>query len=93
MSLKKDAQRQMLVDIAHKHGILLAQADEVWKLFEDKIVDVIEKEDKLDENGLYDVSKIKVIHIDNFGKFIPSKKIIGVMNRYRKERFKNEGNT
>jgi uncharacterized protein YlxP (DUF503 family) len=91
MSLKKDTQRQILIDLAKKYNISIAQADEIWKLFEDKIIEVISEENKLDENDLYDVNNVKIIHIDNFGKFIPDTKLIGIMNNHRKNKFKKNG--
>lgn len=68
-------QRDILLSIATKHGLTLAQAEEIWNLFGAKIADVISKQDKL-EDGQYNPENFPVIHIDNFGKFIPDQRRI-----------------
>jgi nucleoid DNA-binding protein len=68
-------QREILEKTAKKHGLTLAQAEEVWSLFGAKISEVISKQDKL-ENKIYNADKFPVIHIDNFGKFIPDQRRI-----------------
>ena len=68
-------QRDILESIAKKHGLTLAQAEEIWNLFGTKISEVISKQDKL-ENNIYNPDKFPVIHIDNFGKFIPDQRRI-----------------
>lgn len=66
-------QRSILEQVATKHGLTLAQAEEIWNLFGAKIADTISKQDKLVDNQ-YDPEKFPVIHIDNFGKFIPNQR-------------------
>lgn len=68
-------QKDILTKTAERHGLSIAQAEEIWNLFGAKIADVISKQDKLD-NGVYDPEKFPVIHIDNFGKFIPDQRKI-----------------
>lgn len=68
-------QKDILERIAKKHGLTLAQAEEIWNLFGNKISEVISKQDKL-ENNIYNPEKFPVIHIDNFGKFIPDQRRI-----------------
>jgi nucleoid DNA-binding protein len=66
-------QREILEQTARHYGLTLAQAEEIWNLFGAKIADVISKQDKLQE-GVYNPDKFPVIHIDNFGKFIPDQR-------------------
>jgi nucleoid DNA-binding protein len=68
-------QQEILEKTARKHGLTLAQAEEIWNLFGTKIASVISKQDKLQE-GLYNPDNFPVIHIDNFGKFIPDQRKI-----------------
>jgi hypothetical protein len=69
-------QREIIDTIAKRHGLTLMQADEIWRLFGAKIADVIGKENKKNSEGLYEIENFPVIHIDNFGKFFPSKRVI-----------------
>ena len=65
-------QREILLAMAKRHGLNIGQAEEVWNLIGGKIAEVIGDLDKK-TNELYDDNKFHVIHIDNFGKFIPNK--------------------
>jgi hypothetical protein len=65
-------QREILLAIAKRHGLNIGQAEEVWNLIGGKIAEVISDLDKKTDE-LYDDNKFQVIHIDNFGKFIPNK--------------------
>jgi nucleoid DNA-binding protein len=66
-------QNEILQQTARRHGLTLAQAEEIWNLFGAKIAETISKQDKLVDNQ-YDPEKFPVIHIDNFGKFIPNQR-------------------
>lgn len=87
--IKIDEQREILIKVAQKHGVLLAQADEVWNLFEKKLVECIAEGQSKDEQGFHDITKLQTIHIDNFGKFTPNPKVIKQINNYIKR--KNNG--
>jgi hypothetical protein len=65
-------QKEILLAIAKRHGLNIGQAEEVWNLIGGKIAEVIGDIDKKTDE-LYDDSKFHVIHVDNFGKFIPNK--------------------
>lgn len=65
-------QREILLATAKRHGLNIGQAEEVWNLIGGKIAEVISDLDKKTDE-LYDDNKFQVIHIDNFGKFIPNK--------------------
>ena len=65
-------QREILLAIAKRHGLNIGQAEEVWNLIGGKIAEVIGDLDKKTDE-LYDDNKFHVIHVDNFGKFIPNK--------------------
>lgn len=69
-------QREIIDTIAKRHGLTLMQADEIWRLFGAKIANVIGEENKKNSKGLYEIENFPVIHIDNFGKFFPSKRVI-----------------
>lgn len=68
-------QQEILAQTAKRHGLTLTQAEEIWNLFGAKIADAISKQDKK-EDGLYNPEKFPVIHIDNFGKFVPNQRKI-----------------
>ena len=65
-------QREILLAMAKRHGLNIGQAEEVWNLIGGKIAEVIGDLDKKTDE-LYDDNKFHVIHVDNFGKFIPNK--------------------
>jgi hypothetical protein len=68
-------QRRLLLEVAMRHGVKIGQAEEVWNLLGGKIAEVIADIDKKSDE-LYDKEKFPVIHIDNFGKFIPNQRKI-----------------
>jgi hypothetical protein len=72
-------QKEILKKIANTHGVKISQAEEIWKLLGNKIADVISSDHK-DQNNLFDIDMFPVIHIDNFGKFIPNKRKINYAN-------------
>jgi hypothetical protein len=84
-------QREILINLAKSHGININQAEEIWNLLGGKIAEVISNSNKKTE-GLYDIEKFPVIHIDNFGKFIPAPRQIKHANHHLKNR-NNEHNT
>ena len=83
-------QKEILKKIAASHGVSLSQAEEIWKLLGNKIADVISSDHKT--VGIFDEDKFPIIHIDNFGKFIPNKRKINHANFCIKKK-KNELNT
>jgi nucleoid DNA-binding protein len=68
-------QQEILLSTAARHGLTKSQAEEIWQLFGGKIAEEISNSDKK-EGILYTVDKFPVIHIDNFGKFIPNQRKI-----------------
>jgi hypothetical protein len=66
--------------VAKQHQIQINQAEEIFELFCKKIGSVVAEEDKF-VNGFYHIDKFPIIHIDNFGKFIPSPKHITKYNK------------
>jgi len=89
----KNEQKKILYKLAKEHGLSLGQAEELWKLFTDKIVDTISDLDKKTDE-IYDIKKFKTIHIDNFGKFIPNVRNINHANMCLEQRKKkNEKET
>ena len=85
----KKKQKDVLMELAKSHGLTTGQAEEVWSLFINKIVDTISKDDKLTD-GYFDEEKFKTIHIDNFGKFIPNIKKIYYANMCLKKKKEND---
>jgi nucleoid DNA-binding protein len=72
-------QKEILHHVAKRHGINIGQAEEIWALFIQKIGMEISNPDKKTDD-LYDIEKFPVIHIDNFGKFVPNVKNINYAN-------------
>jgi nucleoid DNA-binding protein len=72
-------QEEILYEVASKHGIPKGQSKEIWKLLTRKIAETISEENKKEE-GFFIKEKFKVIHIQNFGKFIPNYKRINFAN-------------
>ena len=68
-------QQEILLDTADRHGLTKSQAEEIWQLFGGKIAEIISNTDKKEED-LYTLDKFPVIHIDNFGKFVPNQRKI-----------------
>lgn len=84
-------QREILVSLAKSHGININQAEEIWNLLGGKVASVMSDPNKKTD-GLYDIDKFPIIHIDNFGKFIPAPRQIKHANFHLKNR-QNEHNT
>ncbi len=84
-------QKEILKKIAAFHGINFSQAEEIWNLLGSKIAEEISSDHK-NEKGLFDENKFPIIHIDNFGKFIPNKRKINHANYCIKKK-QNESNT
>lgn len=82
-------QREILLAIAKRHGLNIGQAEEVWNLIGGKIAEVISDLDKKTDE-LYDDNKFQVIHIDNFGKFIPNKNRIRHANHCLRLKIKKD---
>jgi nucleoid DNA-binding protein len=85
----KKQQKDILFRLAKSHGLSQGQAEEVWSLFINTIVDTISKEDKLID-GYFNEEKFKTVHIDNFGKFIPNIKKIYYANMCLKKKKEND---
>tara|TARA_R110000851_G_scaffold300630_2_gene456844 strand:+ start:230 stop:505 length:276 start_codon:yes stop_codon:yes gene_type:complete len=83
-------QKAILNRLAKEHGITIGQAEEIWKLLVDKIAITISDPDKKGEDNLYDIEKFPIIHIDNFGKFIPNVKNLTYANIHLKKRFEED---
>jgi hypothetical protein len=77
-------QEKILKETALHHGITLTQAQEVWHLFTTKVAETLNAVD-VKTDGYFDLSKFNVVHIDNFGKFIPNTKGITVANTLIKQ--------
>jgi hypothetical protein len=82
-------QREILLAIAKRHGLNIGQAEEVWNLIGGKIAEVISDLDKKTDE-LYDDNKFHVIHVDNFGKFIPNKNRIRHANHCLRLKIKKD---
>lgn len=81
-------QEEIIYRIASEHGISKTHSKEIWKLFTNKIAETISDQDKK-EDGKFSRDKFKVVHISNFGKFIPNYKKIYFANKCLKAK-KNE---
>lgn len=68
-------QRDILIETAKRHGLTMTQGEEIWNAIGGKIAEVISNPDKKSGEE-YDPAKFLVIHIDNFGKFIPDQRRI-----------------
>jgi hypothetical protein len=82
-------QKEILLAIAKRHGLNIGQAEEVWNLIGGKIAEVISDLDKKTDE-LYDDNKFHVIHVDNFGKFIPNKNRIRHANHCLRLKIKKD---
>ena len=67
-------QKKILVSIAKENNLTISQAEEIFRLFCNKISDEISSVKKTD--GLFNPEKFNIIHIDNFGKFVPNQRKI-----------------
>ena len=81
-------QDKILRKLAKENNITVRQAEEIFHLFIQMIATTISDPDKKTE-GLYDETKFKNIHIDNFGKFKLNKRNFRHAN-YCLEKKKNE---
>jgi hypothetical protein len=83
-------QKEILNKLAHKHGLTIGQAEEVWNLLIDKVATTISDKSKV-VDGLYVENEFKIIHIDNFGKFVPNLTNINHANMcLKKKKEKND---
>lgn len=67
-------QKKILISVAKENNLTISQAEEIFRLFCNKISDEISDVKKTD--GLFDPEKFNTIHIDNFGKFVPNQRKI-----------------
>ena len=84
-------QEEILQELARKHGLNLLQAREIFNLLGSKISEIISNPDKKID-GLYNSDKFDIIHIDNFGKFVPNQKKIRHANYCLTNLKKPDGN-
>lgn len=63
-------QKEIFLRLVKQHGLQIGQAEDVWNLFGAKIASVIGDPNKMTD-GLYDIEKFPIIHIDHLGKFVP----------------------
>lgn len=75
----KSKQRDILLDLARRHNLTVAQAEEIWNNFGLTIAKHIESNHR-DEDNKFNLDKFPVINIQHFGKFIPRKKKINYAN-------------
>ena len=79
--------------MARRHGITIGQAEDIWSSFGSTIATHVSSATK-DEEGFFIEDSFPVIHIENFGKFVPNKRRIKYANHcitYKKKQ--NEHNT
>jgi nucleoid DNA-binding protein len=67
-------QKKILMSVAKENNLTISQAEEIFRLFCNKISDEISDVKKTD--GLFDTEKFNIIHVDNFGKFVPNQRKI-----------------
>lgn len=77
-------QTEILISIAKKYNLNIQDVEYVWQYFCDKIHHEISKNKKID--NLYSPENFPVIHIDNFGKFVPIEKNIKYANKHLKNK-------
>jgi len=77
-------QKEILAEVAKRHNLRIQDVEDVWVSFCDKIYTEISADKKQD--GLYVKENFPVIHIDNFGKFIPIEKNINYANNHLKKK-------
>lgn len=75
----KSRQRDILLEIARRNGVSVAQAEEIWNSFGATIAKHISSNHRDDDNK-FNLDKFPVINIQHFGKFIPRKKKINYAN-------------
>lgn len=78
--MKNSRQREILVELAHRHGLTVAQAEEIWNSLGSAVSAAISADHRDQETTKFVVEKFPVIHIEHFGKFIPNKKRINYAN-------------
>lgn len=86
-------QQDILVSLARRHGITIGQAEEIWSFFGSTIATHISSAEK-NEEGYFIEDSFPIIHIENFGKFVPNKRRIKYANHcitYKKKQ--NEHHT
>ena len=91
--LSSHRQQEILVEMARRHGITIGQAEDIWSSFGSTIATHVSSATK-DEEGFFIEDSFPVIHIENFGKFVPNKRRIKYANHcitYKKKQ--NEHNT
>jgi hypothetical protein len=81
-------QKDILHATARRHGLNISQANEVWDLLGSKIAEIISSSHTSGE--ILDPDNFKIIHIDNFGKFIPNKRKIMQRNKIHTLSLKNK---
>lgn len=77
--MKSSRQKDILNDIARRHGITIAQAEEIWDSFGKTIAKHISSNHR-DEDNKFNLDKFPIVHIEHLGKFIPRKKKINYAN-------------
>jgi len=83
-------QQQILLEVAERHGLSKKQAEEIWSLFTEKIRTTISEPNKRGKDGLYEIDNFPIIHIDNFGKFVPNLRNIRHANKCLENKKKND---
>lgn len=86
--LNSHKQHEILVAIAHRHGITISQAEDIWNSFGSTIATHISSAQK-NEEGFFIEESFPVIHIENFGKFVPNKRRIKYANHCITHKNKN----
>lgn len=77
--LSKHKQQEILVAMAHRYGITIGQAEDIWLSFGSTIATHVSSATKSEE-GFFIEDSFPVIHIENFGKFVPNKRRIKYAN-------------
>lgn len=75
----KSRQRDILLEVARRNNVSVAQAEEIWNSFGATIAKHISSNHR-DEDNKFNLDKFPVINIQHFGKFIPRKKKINYAN-------------
>lgn len=78
-------QQQILKEIAKRHGVPEYQVEEVWKQFTNALASELSKVRKNSE-GKFVEEDFPIIHVDNFGKFIPRINFIRRLNKHKKDK-------
>jgi len=67
-------QKEILATIAKQNNLTISQGEEIFRLLCSRVAQEISDVKKTD--GLFNAEKFNIIHIDNFGKFIPNQRKI-----------------